>query len=102
MPIANSSPYGHFRASTFVREHMLQGSCGRTIVSLRYIPAIIEGIKRILLNILHPSTAGLDFSGATIFIGTSIIVISLIPYIISVYLVVKCMELYLFKNRNEQ
>jgi hypothetical protein len=31
MPIANSSPYRHFRASTFVREHMLQGSCGRTI-----------------------------------------------------------------------
>jgi ankyrin repeat protein len=31
MPVANSSPYGHFKASTFVRERLLQGCCGRTI-----------------------------------------------------------------------
>jgi len=31
MPIASSSPYRHLRASTFVREQLLQGFCGRTI-----------------------------------------------------------------------
>jgi len=66
------------------------------VICLRYLPMMIISIHFILYNVLYPPN-GLDFSGASALIGITIMITSLVPFIIMIYLNLKCIKLY-FKN----